>query len=101
MDRRGAAAVDQALVPLVAALAPWGVEEAHWLPDRDGVPVIWVRVRTSAQRVALESQSWLEAQLHVTLARLGVRHETLRVTRVEVSSAQDEALLFEEWPGAR
>jgi hypothetical protein len=90
------AAVDQALVPLVAALSPWGVEEAHWLPDRDGAPVVWVRVRTTAQRTALEGQSWLIAQLQVTLARLGVPHETVRAARVEVTSAQDEARLFEE-----
>ncbi len=96
MEQPGARAVDQALVPLVAALAPWGVEEAHWLPDRAGAPVVWVRVRTSEQRATLEGQAWLVAQLHVTLARLGVPHEAVRTARIEVSAAQDEARLFEE-----
>jgi hypothetical protein len=89
-------AVDAALVPLVASLGPWGVEEAHWLPDREGSPVVWVRVRTAQQRVALESQAWLVAQLHVTLARVGVPHQVVRSARVLVSSAEDEAQLFEE-----
>jgi hypothetical protein len=88
--------VDAALVPLVASLAAWGVEEAHWLPDHEGSPVIWVRVRTAKQRLALESQPWLVAQLQVTLARVGVPHEEARSARVLVSSAEDEALLFEE-----
>ncbi len=88
--------VDAALYPLVAALAPWGVEEAHWLPDREGSPVFWVRVRTSIQRVALEAQPWPIAQLHVTLARVGVPPEVVRASRIEVTSAEDESRLFEE-----
>lgn len=89
------AAVDQALVPLVAALAPWGVDEAHWLPDRGGMPVVWVRVPTAAQRVALQAQPWVSAQLEVTLARLGVPHEVIRRTTLEVTSVEEEARLFE------
>lgn len=88
--------VDAALLPMVASLAPWGVEEAHWLPDRDGAPVIWVRVRTAAQRVALQAQPWVAPQLHVTLARMNVPYEQIRSARVEVSSAEEEARLFEE-----
>jgi hypothetical protein len=88
--------VDAALVPLVASLAPWGVEEAHWLPDRDGVPVVWVRVRTALQRVALQAQPWVLAQVQVTLSRLGVAPHVVLAARVEVTSAEDEAQLFDE-----
>jgi hypothetical protein len=88
--------VDAALVPVVAALAGWGVEEAHWLPDRDGAPVIWLRTRTRAQRTALQSQVWLVPQVQVTLTRLGVAHGDVWSLRVELTSAQDEAALFEE-----
>ena len=46
-------AVDAAIVPLVASLGPWGVEEGHWLPGRGGQPVVWLRVRTEAQARAM------------------------------------------------
>jgi len=89
-------AADAAIVPLVASLAPWGVKEAHWLPDRDGVPVIWVRVGTELQRVALEAQSWLLPQMHVILARMGMPSEEVMGSRLEVTSAEAETRLFEE-----
>lgn len=33
-------AVDAAMLPIVASLAPAGVVAAHWLPDRAGDPVV-------------------------------------------------------------
>lgn len=87
-------AVNAAIVPMVAALGAWGVTEGHWLPDRDGSPVVWLRVRTSAQRLALAKQIWLVPQVQVTLTRLGVPHDVVWRMRVELSSAEDEARLF-------
>ena len=89
-------AVDAALVPILAAVAAWEVTEAHWLPDRDGVPVIYFRTRTEAQQSALAGQRWLMSQVQVTMTRLGVPYETVRRLRIEVTSAQAEARLFEE-----
>jgi hypothetical protein len=88
--------VDAALVPIVASLGAWGVEEAHWLPDRAGAPVIWLRTRTRAQRTALQSQAWLVPQLQVTLTRLGVGHDIVWSLRIELTSSEDEAQLFDE-----
>jgi hypothetical protein len=89
-------AVDAALVPVVASLAAWEVTEAHWLPDRDGVPVIWLRTRTRAQQDALARQVWLVTQLQTTLTRLGVPYAVVRAVRVEVTSGESEAQLFVE-----
>ncbi|WP_107766136.1 hypothetical protein [Nocardioides terrigena] len=89
-------AADAAIVPLVASLAPWGVVEAHWLPDRNGEPVLWVRVGTELQRVTLEAQSWLLPQLHVILARMGMPSEKVMGSRLEVTSVEAETRLFEE-----
>ncbi len=88
--------VDAALVPMVASLGSWGVESAHWLPDRAGEPVIWLRTRTQAQRLALQSQVWLLPQVQVTLSRLSVPHAVVWRVRVEITSAEDEARLFTE-----
>jgi hypothetical protein len=45
---------DAAMVPIVASLAPPGVLEAHWLPDRAGDPVVWIRVRGEAEHRLLD-----------------------------------------------
>ena len=57
------------MLPIVASLAPAGVREAHWLPDRSGDPVVWIRVDTEASRVAVESYSWVLPQVQIILAR--------------------------------
>jgi len=88
-------AVDAALVPMRASLGGWGVESLHWLPDRDGAPVIWLRTRTQIEAVALQSQVWLLPQLQVTMTRLGVPHDLVWRLRFEFTSAEAEAGLFE------
>lgn len=88
--------VDAALVPMVAALGGWGVEEGHWLPDREGAPVIWLRTRTRAQQSGLQSQVWLLPQVQVTLTRLGVPHDIVWRVRVEITSTEAEDGLFLE-----
>ena len=88
--------VDAALVPMIASLGAWGVEECHWLPDRNGVPVIWLRTRTLAQSSALQKQVWLLPQVQVTLTRLGVPHDIVWTMRVEITSTEAEDLLFRE-----
>ena len=57
---------------------------------------IWVRVGTELQRVTLEAQSWLLPQLHVILARMGMPSEKVMGSRLEVTSAEAEARLFDE-----
>ncbi len=84
------------MVPIVASLGCWGVDEGHWLPDRNGAPVIWLRTRTLAQRAALQAQIWLVPHVQANLARLGVPHEILWPVRVEITSADAEAQLFTE-----
>ncbi|CUR58556.1 hypothetical protein NOCA2500029 [metagenome] len=88
--------VDAALVPMVASLGAWGVEAGHWLPDRAGAPVIWLRTRTLAQSTALQSQVWLVPQVQVTLTRFGVPHDIVWSMRVEVTSTEAEDQLFRE-----
>lgn len=89
-------AVDAALVPIVAALRPWGVEDGHWLPDRSGTPVVWLRTHTEIERVALQSQAWVIAQVQSSLTRLDVSYEVVRSLRLEITSTEGEAVLFEE-----
>lgn len=88
--------VDAAMLPIVASLAPAGVLEAHWLPDRSGDPVVWIRVRCESDRLAVESYSWVLPQVQVILARLGLPADKVSALRLEVTSAEAEALLFEE-----
>ncbi|MCW2735531.1 hypothetical protein [Nocardioides sp.] len=89
-------AADAAMLPIVASLAPAGVLEAHWLPDRGGDPVVWIRVETEAARVAVQSYSWVLPQVQVILSRLGLAPEKVLALRLEVTSGEAEDRLFEE-----
>ncbi len=89
-------AVDAAMLPIVASLAPAGVREAHWLPDRGGGPVVWIGVETEAGRVAVQSYSWVRPQVQVILARLGLSPEKVLALRLEVTSGEAEGRLFDE-----
>ncbi|MEO5853616.1 MAG: hypothetical protein ABIQ15_13990 [Nocardioides sp.] len=88
--------VDAAILPLLVSLGPWGVEEGHWLPDRDGKPVLWLRTRTEIQRVALEAQVWLPPQVAVLLARVGVPPVEVSRMRLEFTSGEAQDRLFDE-----
>jgi hypothetical protein len=87
--------VGWAIPAVVASLAPWGVTGAHWLPGPHGDPVLWLATRTELQRVVLEAQPWLSAQLHVVLLRYGVAPEDMPQVRVMLESEQDHARLLE------
>lgn len=87
--------MDAAMVPMVAALAPWGVRDGHWLPDSQGRPVVWLRTATEAERTTLGRQGWLLAQVQVSLTRLGVPHEVVWQLRLETTSVEAERRLFE------
>ena len=89
-------AVDAAILPLLVSLGPYGVEEGHWLPDRDGDPVVWLRTGSEIERVQLEAQVWLRAQVQVILARLGVPPSKVSSLRLEITSREREARLFDE-----
>ena len=89
-------AVDAAMLPMVKSIGAWGVDEAHWLPDSDGSPVVWLRTRTEIERVALESQWWLLPQVQILLQRLSVPYASVVRARLQVTSAEAEAQLFEE-----
>lgn len=89
-------AADAAMLPIVASLAPAGVIGAHWLPDRTGDPVVWIRVQSEASRVAVESHSWVLPQVQVILSRLGLPPEKVMALRLEVTSAEAEDHLFED-----
>ena len=84
------------MLPIVTSLAPAGVLEAHWLPDRSGDPVVWIRVGTEAGRVAVESYSWVLPQVQVILSRLGLSPEKVQSLRLEVTSSEAEGQLFTE-----
>lgn len=84
------------MLPIVASLAPSGVVGAHWLPDRAGDPVVWIRVQSEAGRVAVESYSWVLPQVQVILSRLGLPPEKVQALRLEVTSAEAECQLFSE-----
>jgi len=88
--------VDAAILPLLLSLGPWGVEEGHWLPDRLGRPVLWLRTRTEIERVALEAQVWLVPQVAVLLARVGVPPTEVSRMRLEFTSREAENRLFDE-----
>ncbi|GGF52466.1 hypothetical protein GCM10011519_28030 [Marmoricola endophyticus] len=83
-------AVDAAMVPMVASLGGAGVLDAHWLPDRAGEPVVWLRVRTEIQRVELQAQAWLLPQVQVLLTRLSVPYAVIARLRLEVTSVEAE-----------
>lgn len=88
--------VDQALLPMVASLGSWGVESGHWLPDRAGEPVVWLRTRTEEQRHSLESAVWLRPQVQHMLTRLGVPHDTVWQLRLELTSQEAERRLLSD-----
>jgi hypothetical protein len=87
-------AADAAMLPIVTSLAPAGVTSAHWLPDRTGDPVVWIRVQSEAGRVAVESYSWVLPQVQVMLSRLGLPPDKVMALRIEVTSAEAEDHLF-------
>lgn len=89
-------AADAAMLPIVTSLAPAGVIGAHWLPDRAGDPVVWIRVQSEASRVVVESYSWVLPQVQVILSRLGLPPEKVMALRLEVTSAEAEDHLFED-----
>ncbi len=91
-----AKSVDAAILPIIASLGSWGVASGHWLPDRDGAPVIWLRTRTEGQRTALHKQVWLLPQVQITLTRLGLEHELVWRLRIEITSEESETRLFAE-----
>lgn len=86
--------LEAALLPMVAALGCAGVESAHWLPDRDGHPVAWLRTHTRAQRDHLERQVWVLPQVQIVMTRLGVPHDVVWRLRLEVTSVEDESRLL-------
>jgi hypothetical protein len=88
-------AVDAAMLPIVVSLGPAGVISAHWLPDRAGEPVVWVRVKDEASRVAVESYAWVLPQVQTMLTRLNVPPEMVMRLRMEVTSAEAEDRLFD------
>ena len=88
-------AVDAAMLPIVASLGPAGVVSAHWLPDRAGEPVVWMRVKDEASRVAVESYAWVLPQVQIVLTRLSVPPQMVMRLRIEITSAEAEDRLFE------
>ncbi len=89
-------AADAAMLPIRASLGAVGVTEVHWLPDRGGDPVVWIRVATEAGRVAVESYPWVRPQVQVVLSRVGLASDKVMALRIEVTSAEAEERLFEE-----
>ena len=89
-------AVDAAILPMVASIGAWGVEEGHWLLDQNGRPVVWLRTRTEIERVALQAQVWLLPQVQIILTRLSVPYSVISRVRVEVTSAEAQSALFDE-----
>jgi hypothetical protein len=89
-------AADAAMLPIVASLGAVGVVGAHWLPDRDGNPVVWIRVRSEAGRVAVESYSWVLPQVQAMLMRLNLAPDLVLALRLEVTSDEAEDRLFDE-----
>jgi hypothetical protein len=94
-DEQQRKVVDAAMLPIVASLGPAGVIEAHWLPDRDGDPVVWIRVQSEAGRVAVESYPWVLPQVQVVLSRLGLSGDRVMALRMEVTSVEAEDRLFD------
>lgn len=84
------------MLPIRLSLAPAGVTEVHWLPDAQGDPVVWVRVATEAGRVAVESYPWVLPQVQAVLTRVGLPPDLVLALRLEVTSAEAEARLFDE-----
>jgi hypothetical protein len=57
---------------------------------------VWIRARSEAGRVAVESYSWVLPQVQVILSRLGLPSEKVMALRLEVTSAEAEDHLFED-----
>jgi hypothetical protein len=89
MDDAGRA-IRQALVPIVASLAPWGVVDARWLPHENPRPTIWLRTRTEIERVALQAQPWPIAQVRIMLTRLSVPYDVVSALQLDVTSLEGE-----------
>jgi hypothetical protein len=88
--------VDAAMRPMLVSLAPWGVDDCHWLPAPDGRPAVWIRTRTAVQRVELEAQVWLPSQVQMLLTRVGVPYAIVSRLQLKLTSAEEEQTLFDE-----
>lgn len=96
MDDSLRRSANAAITPLLASLASWGIVEGHWLPDRDGVPRLWLRTVTEKQRLALKDQVWLPPMVHVLLLRVGVEPTMAGKMVLELASLEADQRLFEE-----
>ncbi|PUA79051.1 hypothetical protein [Nocardioides currus] len=94
-DEQVRRAADAAMLPLVASLAPAGVLEAHWLPDRGGDPVVWLLVGTEIARVQLQSTSWVLPQVQAILTRVNLPPDKVLAVRLEVTSVEAQDRLFD------
>jgi hypothetical protein len=72
------------------------VREGHWLPDRDGAPALWLTTETEAQRSALESATWLEAQVAILLTRADIPYEVMKRLLVLVDSEEEQVRLLRD-----
>lgn len=88
--------VDIALPTIVASIGAWGVVAAHWLPDVDGNPAVWLTVPTEIQRVQLEAQPWVASQVTMLLMRQNVPYDVTRRMRVFVDSLERQRELLAE-----
>ncbi|WP_438353639.1 hypothetical protein [Microbacterium sp. CJ88] len=89
-------AIEAAMRPMLVSLGPWGVDECHWMAAPDGEAAVWIRTRTELQRVSLEAQPWLRAQVEMMLTRLGVGYDIVSQVRLRLTSAEAQEHLFDE-----
>lgn len=91
-----ARAVQDAIPGIVASLGAWGVTGAHQLPGPDGRPVLWLEIGDESERVAMQSQVWLSAQVQVVLVRNGVPPHLAHRLEVMFSSRENASRLLED-----
>ena len=89
-------AVQDAIPGIVASLGAWGVTGAHQLPGPDGRPVLWLEIGDEAERVAMQSQVWLSAQVQVVLVRNGVPPHLAHRLDVRFASRENADRLLED-----
>lgn len=89
-------AVQDSIPGIVASLGAWGVTGAHQLPGPDGRPVLWLEISDEAERVAMQSQVWLSAQVQVVLVRNGVPPHLAGSLQVMFASREHADRLLDE-----
>lgn len=82
---------------LVASLGSWGVRAGHWLPDRGGVPALWLTTQTDRCAVHRVGDDFAaKGQVAILPTRAEISSEGMKRLSVLVDSEKGQERLLRD-----